>query len=48
MKLYVSSYEYKEFEIPREINHFVKGKIDNRNALIAEVNIPIIGQKYEL
>lgn len=48
MKLYISSYEYKEFDIPRKIHHFIKGKIDNRNALIVDVDIPIIGQSYEL
>lgn len=48
MKLYLSSYEYESFEIPREILHFRKETIDNRNALVVEVDKPIIGQKYGL
>lgn len=48
MKLYLSSYEYETFEVPREILHFRKETIDNRNTLIVEVDKPVIGQKYGL
>ena len=48
MKLYLSSYEYESFEIPREVLNFRKETIDNRNALVVEVDKPIIGQKYGL
>ena len=48
MKLYLSSYEYESFEIPREILEFRKETIDNRNILVVNVDKPIIGQKYGL
>lgn len=48
MKLYLSSYEYDSFEIPREILQFRKETIDNRSKLVVEVDKPIIGQKYGL
>lgn len=48
MKLYLSSYEYETFEIPREILHFRKELIDSRITLVVEVAKPIIGQKYGL
>jgi hypothetical protein len=48
MKLYISSYEYKEFEIPREVLHYQKINLDKRNVLIVEVDQPLIGQKYGL
>lgn len=48
MKLYLSSYEYEEFEIPREISDFKKETIDGRCVLVVKTNKPIIGQKYGL
>ena len=48
MKLYLSSYEYRDFEMSRKITHFQRMKLDNRNVLKIEVENPIIGQKYGL
>jgi hypothetical protein len=48
MELYISSYEYEDFAIPRRILHYRKTKIDNRNCLIIETDKPLIGQKYGL
>ena len=46
MTLFLSSYEYVEFEMAREIRNFRKEKINNRNTLVIEIDKPIIGQKY--
>ncbi|MGE5497233.1 MAG: hypothetical protein ACM3Q2_04150 [Syntrophothermus sp.] len=46
MILYLSSYEYKEFEVPRRVLNYQKWKIDNRNVLSVEVDEPVIGQTY--
>lgn len=48
MKLYLSSYEYPDFEIPREILDYRKIVIDNRNCLLVSIDNPVIGQKYGL
>jgi hypothetical protein len=48
MELFISSYEYEDFAIPRRILHYQKTKIDDRNCLIIEVCKPLIGQKYGL
>ena len=48
MTLYISSYEYSDFEIPREVLRYHKSLIENRNVLIVEVDTPLIGQKYGL
>lgn len=48
MKLYLSSYEYNDFEIPRKVLQYQKTKLNDRNALIIEVDKPLIGQKYGL
>jgi len=48
MKLYLSSYEYNDFEIPRKVLQYQKIKLDDRNALVIEVDKPLIGQKYGL
>lgn len=48
MELYLSSYEYNDFEIPRKVTHFQKTKLSDRNVLIVEVDQPLIGQKYGL
>ena len=48
MKLYLSSYEYNDFEIPREVLQYQRKKLDDRNVLIIEVDKPLIGQKYGL
>ena len=48
MKLYLSSYEYNDFEIPRKVLQYQKIKLDDRNALVIEVDKPLIGQKYRL
>lgn len=48
MKLYLSSYEYPDFEIPREILDYRKIDIDNRNCLLVSIDNPVIGQKYGL
>lgn len=48
MKLYLSSYEYNDFEIPRKVLQYQKTKLDDRNALVIEVDKPLIGQKYGL
>lgn len=46
MILYLSSYDYTEFEVPRRILNYQKRKIDNRNVLSVEIDEPVIGQKY--
>lgn len=46
MELYLSSSDYIGFEYPRKILHFRKEKVENRNTLIIEVDIPVIGQEY--
>ncbi|MDP4175927.1 MAG: hypothetical protein Q8933_18260 [Bacteroidota bacterium] len=46
MVLYLSSYEYQEFEVPRRILNYQKGKINNRNVLSVEIDEPVIGQEY--
>ena len=48
MALYISSYEYEDFAIPRRVLHYRKIKINDRNCLIIEVDKPLIGQKYGL
>ena len=48
MKLYLSSYEYSDFEIPRKVLRYQRIKLDDRNALIIEVEKPLTGQKYGL
>lgn len=48
MKLYLSSYEYKDFEIPKEITHFHRMVLEDRSVLIVEVKQPLVGQKYGL
>lgn len=48
MKLYISSYEYEDFAIPKQIKNYKRTKIDNRNCLIIDVDKPLIGQKYGL
>ena len=46
MKVYLSSYDYYSFQEPRQILHYQKIKVGNRNTLIVEVDRPLIGQKY--
>lgn len=48
MKLYLSSYEYNDFDTPRKVLSFYKSIVENRNVLIIEVDLPLIGQKYGL
>ena len=48
MKLYLSSYEYKDFDMPRGVLHYQKTIIDGRNCLIIKVDKILIGQKYGL
>lgn len=48
MKLYLSSYEYLDFDIPREILDYRKVVIGNRHCLLVSVDNPVIGQKYGL
>lgn len=48
MKLYLSSYEYSDFEMPRKVLQYQRTKLDDRNALVIEVDKPLIGQKYGL
>lgn len=48
MSLYLSSYEYKDFEIPRSILRYEKTILEGRNILIVEIDKPLIGQKYGL
>ena len=48
MKLYLSSYEYNDFEIPRRVLHYLKIKVDDRNVLVIDVDKPLDGQKYGL
>lgn len=46
MKLYLSSYEYNDFEIPKRVLRYYKAVIDNRNILTIEVDKPLTGQQY--
>jgi hypothetical protein len=46
MTLYLSSYEYPDFDIPRTVNHFERMQLDGREVLAIEVEQPLIGQKY--
>jgi hypothetical protein len=48
MKLYLSSYEYNDFEIPRTVTDFERLQLDGRDVLAVEVKQPLIGQKYGL
>jgi hypothetical protein len=48
MNLYLSSYEYEEFDIPRKVLHFERLQLDNRDVLAVEVKQPLNGQKYGL
>lgn len=48
MKLYISSYEYQDFDKPRKIIRYQKTELSSRNTLIVEVEEPLIGQKYGL
>ena len=51
-KLYISSYEYDDFAIPRRVLHYRKTTIQCtdcfRNCLVIETDNPLIGQKYGL
>lgn len=46
MKLYLSSYEYDDFESPKEILQYHKTIIGDRNVMVVDVDKPLIGQKY--
>lgn len=46
MKLYLSSYEYPDFDIPREILEYRKIVIGDRHCLSVSVDNPVLGQKY--
>jgi hypothetical protein len=46
MTLYLLSYEYPDFDIPRTVNHFERMQLDGREVLVIEVEQPLIGQKY--
>ncbi len=48
MKIYLSSYEYDDFVLPKVVLQYQKAIIDGRNVLIVEVDRPLIGQKYNL
>ena len=48
MNLYLASYEFQDFEIPRTIRDFKRLQLDGRNVLAVEVDQPLIGQKYGL
>jgi hypothetical protein len=46
MKLYLSSYEYDEFSLPKEILTYEPQVINNRNCLVVTLKEPIVGNKY--
>ena len=46
--IYLSSYEYDSFAVPRRILNFKWGAIENRDCLVAEVDLPINGELYGL
>ena len=48
MNLFLTSEDYIDFLIIRKIYNFDKILIENRNVLKVKVDIPIIGQKYNL
>lgn len=46
MQLFLSSYDYAEFSPTRKIMQFRLIRIDGRNALVVEVDLPVDGSKY--
>jgi len=46
--MYISSYDYNDFEKSRKILVFNKIFIDTRNVLVTEVSEPLNGQNYGL
>jgi hypothetical protein len=48
MKLYISSYDYNDFEIPRKVIGFERFQLDGKDILAIKVKQPLIGQKYGL
>lgn len=48
MKLYLSSYDYKDFEKPRKVIRFQKIILCGRSVLEIDVRDSLIGQKYGL
>src|SRR6185369_593437 len=46
MELYLSSNDYKSFEVPRRVTDYKKIKLGTRNVLQIEVAEPLIGQSY--
>lgn len=48
MNLYLSSYEYSDFEITRKVLKYQKIMLDDRNVLVVQVDKHLIGQKYGL
>ena len=51
-ELFISSYEYEDFAIPRRVLHYrktmIKGKDCFRKCLIVETDYPLFGQDYGL
>lgn len=48
MKLFLSSYEFDDFDKPRKLLSIEKINLDDKLILMAEIENPIIGQKYGL
>jgi len=48
MDLFLTSSDYADFSIIRKIVYYERIVIDNRNVLKVIVDIPLIGQKYNL
>jgi hypothetical protein len=46
--LFLSSYEYKSFAIPRKIEQYTWGSIEERDCLIVGIDVPVDGRKYDL
>jgi hypothetical protein len=48
MELFISSDEYSDFSIPRNISQVRRLSIGDRKAIEIKVDHPLIGQKYDL
>jgi hypothetical protein len=46
MTMYISSYDYFSFHLPRKILNYNKILIDDRNVLVVDVDPPVLGQQY--
>lgn len=45
-RLYLSSYEYDDFSVPREVIQYHELTIDGRKVMMLHIENPLIGQQY--